>query len=883
MSLALGARFGPYEVTDSIGSGGMGEVYRAVDRSLKRDVAIKVLPASFASDADRLARFQREAEVLAALNHPSIAHVYGLETAGGVHALVMELVPGETLADRLALGAIPVEEALTIAMQIASALEAAHDKGIVHRDLKPANIKLRPDGTAKVLDFGIAKTLAPHSGAHGPVTTAPAMTATGFVLGTAAYMSPEQARGKAVDERTDIWAFGCVLYEMLTGQRAFAADDAATTMARILQGSADLSLLPALVSSAVRNTLALCLQKDVKKRIADIRDVRLALEGAFETVAPQQNAATSSSMRSRLTWLALGAVVSALAAAVAWRGLNEPAALPPEEMRLEVSTPATTAPLQFALSPDGRHLAFVASDQGQQRLWLRSFAVEEARPIAGTDGARYPFWSVDSRSIGYTTSGSIYRVSIAGGAPEKLVSVFFAGGAAFNAEGGLLYSPGSSWPLMYLPRSGGRPTVAAPLQEGHAGYRFPQFLPDGRRFLFYAAGEPEKSGVYLGSLDGGQPTRLTAADSAGAFLAPNWVLFAQQGALIARRVDLARTELKGEPVIVSARVSTEANGRSGFSVSTAGQVAFRTSGAQRSQLTWRDRAGAALGTAAEADTVGLSFPELSPDGSRVMAQRSVAGNWDIWWLDLERGSWSPLSRDPSNEQLPVWSPDSSRIAFSSNPSGRGNLYLRDARGRSSSQLLFESENQKQPQSWSSDGRLLLYYEIDPRTNRDLWSLDIDSGERRVIANSRDDERSGQFSPDGRWVAYETDASGQQFEVVVQSLTEPTARWAVSTRGGTQPRWSADSAEIYFISPELTMMAARVTAAPGEDPAVEIDTPVELFPVRLAGDAVTTAVKAQYAVAADGRFLINEIADDDADVPITLILNWAGAGETPVEN
>jgi Tol biopolymer transport system component len=881
MALARGARFGPYEIADSIGAGGMGEVYRAVDLELKRDVAIKVLPPSFVTDGDRLARFQREAEVLAALNHPNVAHIYGLQKTDGMQALVMELVAGETLAARLARGAIPVDEALAIALQIASALEAAHERSIVHRDLKPANVTLRPDGTVKVLDFGIAKLLAPLAGGATTAsgTTPAAMTETGFVLGTTGYMSPEQARGHAVDERTDIWAFGCVLYEMLAGRAAFLGDDGAVTLARVLEGRVDFGSLPAGLEPAVRQTLGLCLQKDPKKRIADIRDVRLALDGAFATEPDRRAvvAAHGSVRLARAAWLAAGiAAGGMLATAAAWRLADAP--LPPApEMRLELTTPATPTPLQLALSPDGRNLAFVASADGPQRLWLRGLAAEEPRPIPGTEGARYPFWSPDGRSLGFFRSGNLLRVSVAGGAPEKLATVAFGGGASFDSRGGLLFAFGASHPLWYVAAPGGTPTAVTQLGEGQAGHRFPHFLPDGRRFLFYVAGREQSSGLYLGSLDGGEPSRLTAADSAGAFLAPNWVLYAQQGALLARRLDPARAELTGEPVIVATKIGTEATGLGGFSVSAAGHVALRSSGVQPSHLRWRDRLGAALDVAAPADTIGVSFPELSPDGRRVVVQRAVAGNWDLWWLDTARGSWSPLTRESVNEQLPVWSPDSASIAHSSNRSGSNDLYVRDARGGEREELIVESPNPKQPQSWSPDGRWLLYYELDPTAGRDLWLLDLDSRERKVFVASPFEERAAQISPDGRWVAYETDASGQ-FEVVVQSFPEPAMTWPISTRGGTQPRWSPDGSELYFVSPELMMMAATVGTAPNDDRSLEVGAPTGLFPVRPAGDSLAEIVKAQYAVARDGRFLLHENAEESAVVPITLILNWAEARE-----
>jgi len=860
MALEPGARLGPYRVTEAIGVGGMGEVYRAVDTGLKRDVAVKVLPGLFAADTERLARFQREAEVLATFNHPNIAQVYGLEKTDAGHALVMELVEGPTLAERIARGALSEEEALAIATQIASALEAAHGKGVVHRDLKPANVKLRSDGTVKVLDFGIAKALAPSTAPLSAVTEL-AMTQTGFVLGTPAYMSPEQARGAAVDGRSDIWAFGCVLFEMLTGRPPFTGEHHAVS-ASALNDS-----LPTSTSAAIRRTLALCLQSDLRKRIADIRDVRLVLEGDFETGAAPR--AGGGRWTPRALWLGAGAVCGgALAAAF----LAEPPLAQLPELRLQVMTPSTGAPLQFALSPDGRYLAFVASDQGQPHLWLRSLAATDARPIAGTENARAPFWSPDSRSIGFFAAGNLNRVSVAGGAPQKIVSTFYGAGATWNKDGGLLFASGVSNPLSYRTPSG-EVSLATSLDEGQAGHRFPQFLPDGRLFLFYVAGQTDKSGVFLGSLDGGEPSRLTAADSAGAFLAPNWVFFVQQGSLIAQRLDLSRHELIGDPAIVIAGVGTEPTGNGGFSVSASGQIAVREGDDQRSQLTWRDRTGAVVEVAAELEKTGIAFPELSPDDRYIAAQRTIEGNWDVWLLDLTRGGWTPLTRDPGNEQLPVWSPDATRIAYSSNRSGPVNLYLRDVRASSSdATLVVEGPTPKQAQSWSTDGAHLLYYELGVKTRRDLWSLDVSSGEKSVFVNGAFEERGAQFAPGGRWVAYETDASGR-YEVVVQSFPQPTTTLAVSTDGGTQPRWSADGKEIYFVSPDLKLMAARVTATPSDGATLEVGEPGILFPVRIAGDALAEVVRAQYAVSRDGRFLINESVDGSADDPITLILNW----------
>jgi hypothetical protein len=498
----IGTQLGPYQIVAKLGEGGMGQVWRARDAKLDRDVAIKVLPEAFAHDAERLARFTREAKTLAALNHPNIAHIHGLEESGGITAIVMELVEGEDLSQHIARAAIPLDEALPIAKQIAEALEAAHEQGIIHRDLKPANIKVRADGTVKVLDFGLAKlgqNLASDSrlqalGAPGgdlPTVTSPAMTQAGMILGTAAYMAPEQARGKAVDKRADIWAFGAVLFEMLTGKRAFPGEDLTDTLAAVVRAEPNWTLLPPGVPATLVTYLKRCLHKDPKQRIPDIAAMRLALEGAFETAAPPATQATAAP-RGRLPWMAAFAVAAALVAAMATSTVRHLREAPPPaapEMRLEITTPATDAPLQFALSPDGRVLVFVASGDGPSRLWLRRLDQTEARPLTGTEGATSPFWSPDSRSIGFFTGNSLLRTDLASGAPQALTtSTGFSSGGSWSADGTILFArDGLAGPLWRVAATGGEPVavtrVDPPRQLGH---RFPQFLPGGRQFLFYA-------------------------------------------------------------------------------------------------------------------------------------------------------------------------------------------------------------------------------------------------------------------------------------------------------------------------------------------------------------------------------------------------------------
>jgi serine/threonine protein kinase len=626
MSIQPGTRIGPYEVTSPLGEGGMGVVFRAHDTKLQRDVALKLLPDHFADDPERLARFQREAQVLASLNHPNIAQIYGLEDSSSQRCIVMELVEGETLQERLRRGPIPVDEALPLAKQIAEALETAHEKGIIHRDLKPGNIKTTPDGQVKVLDFGLAKAFDERP--ESRVSDSPTLMSAsipGVILGTAAYMAPEQAKGRPADKRSDVWAFGAVLYEMLTGRRAFEGDDITEILGRVVTAEPDWSRLPPGTSPTIQRLLRRALKKDSRQRLSDIRDARIEIEEAG--MDAEASVASTSTRGTRLAW-AVAVVAMLVAAVLAVIHLREPQPSLPPEMRLEISTLATSAPLEFALSPDGRYIVFVASGDGPQRLWLRALDKTGAQPMAGTEGADYPFWSPDNRSIGFMASGRLQRIDIAGGPPQALANVAAVRGGAWNVDGTILFNAVSIGPLFRI-ASRGDPVAVTRLTPGQSYHQFPEFLPDGRHFLFYAQGTPEASGIYLASLDGGEPKRLAAADSTGVYLAPGMIAFVRGTTLMAQHLDLKRGELTGEPARLADAVGTNGLGFGGFSVSTDGRIAYRAGGGTLRQLRWYDRTGKALGVAGEPDSALLLYPELSPDGSRVAVQRTVQGNFDV--------------------------------------------------------------------------------------------------------------------------------------------------------------------------------------------------------------------------------------------------------------
>jgi serine/threonine protein kinase/Tol biopolymer transport system component len=862
----------------------MGEVYRATDTKLQRDVALKILPDAFALDADRISRFKREAQVLASLNHPNIAAIYGFEDDDSVHALVLELIDGPTLADRIAQGPVPVDEALPIAKQIAEALEAAHEHGIIHRDLKPANIKVRADGTVKVLDFGLAKAMDPAGGSSRYISMSPTLsihaTQAGIVLGTAAYMAPEQARGKTVDKRADIWAFGAVLFEMLTGTPPFPGDDISQVMARVIERDPDWTALPSTLSPALGTSVRRCLVKDPRQRLRDIGDVRLALEGAFDTAPPQPTASLPSAARRRTPpWIAAFAV--ALLAATA---LSIPAArylreTPPLETRVDIVTPATGQPASFALSPDGRQIAFVASDDKASRLWLRLLSTTTAQPLGGTDGAASPFWSPDGRSIGFFAGGALKRLDLGGGAPKTLAPATNGSGGTWNADGVIVFAPSITSPLMRVSATGGASAAVTTLGPQQFGHFNPHFLPDGRRLLFRAAGLAEVDGIYLGGLDGSSPTLLASNVTTAMYAPAGWLLSVRGGSLMAQRLDVERPALTGEPVTLADGVFVDnALARAAVSVAATGLIAYRTVGSSQRQLTWFDRSGTARGVVGEPDDSFLT-PRVSPADGRVVVRREVQGNSDLWLLDGARAR--RFTFDPARDLFPVWSPDGTQIVYMRR-TVPGDLYHKLTGGAGAEELLLSTSHIKAPTSWSADGRFLMYGTVDPQTNSDIWVLPMSGnasdGKPFVFLNTPFREANGAFSPDSRWVAYQSNETGRS-EVYVRPFVPPgatgtaaatTGQWQVSTNGGIMPLWRADGKELYYINPDGAMMAAPITVTGN---SVEPGSPVMLFPTRIYGGGVDLQVGRQYDVTADGRFLINTVLSEIA-APITLLQNWS---------
>lgn len=871
MALAPGMRRGVYEITARIGAGGMGEVYRARDTKLDRDVALKILPDAFATDPERLARFEREAKTLAALNHPHIAHIHGLDESDGVRALVLEFVDGPTLADRIAQGPIPIKEALTIARQIAEAMEAAHERGIIHRDLKPANVKVRTDGTAKVLDFGLAKALDLTSAGAAdmtPTVTSPAlMTGAGVILGTVAYMSPEQARGQPINKRTDIWAFGCVLFEMITGRMAFAGVTISDTIAAVLERSPDWTALPPATPPPVRHVLARCLEKDPKQRWRDIGDVRIELEDAEARQSHADSALPKTSRaRERAAWALLVALTAAVAAVVAPVFRKAPV---PAEIRFNLFYPRgmTADFAQLAMSPDGQQIVVSPSFGGQRPspLWLRPLASTSGQLLPGTEGAGFPFWSPDGRAIGFFAEQKLKRFDVDSQAIAILADAPNARGGAWQGDGTILFAPNPSGPLFRVPATGGQPTVVTRLETGQNDHRGPFILPDGEHFLYYARGDPPVRGVHVARLDGTETKRLLDADGAAVYTRSGHLLFARQGVLLAHAFDATRLVLNGEAFPVADNVSVNPGiSLASLSASASGPIAYGTDSIRRTQFTWFDRSGKRLETLGTPDQRSMANPSLSPDGSRIAFSRVVGGNWDIWVIDMQ-GAVSQITSAVSLDFNPVWSSDGRQIFYQSNNS---NIYARSTTDGTPEHALLKERTMVFPVAVSPDGSALLYTRATG-PSVDLWYVSLGADRTpHPFVQTPFQELDGQFSPDGKWVAYQANDAGH-FEIYLQPFPGPGDRIQVSTGGGHQVRWARNGSELFFIAADQRLTSVRVTF--GASGKLVLGTRVPLFRTELDSSFMT---RQQYVVSPDGqRFLFNAATDAIDPPSITLILNW----------
>ena len=861
----------------------MGEVCRARDTKLNRDVALKVLPSAFGADPDRMTRFQREAQLLAALNHPNIAAIYGLEDTdpstgsgqGGIRAIVMELVEGHTLT-----GPVPVPDALPIAKQIAEALEYAHDRGIIHRDLKPANIKVTPEGTVKVLDFGLAKAMDEATdlafSLHGSMSPTLSLAAThaGVIMGTAGYMAPEQAKGKGADRRSDIWSFGIVLYELLTGNRMFDGDTVSETLASVMKDQVTFERLPEETPSSIRKLLARCLERDPRRRLQSIGEARIVIEDAIANVAPAESAPVppATTPSGRWPWIVTAAAVLAVLAAIGWTW-SRPAPAAPPVLRYTIAPSdgtilTTVGPnaSNLAVSPDGRFVAYVADESGRERsIWVRALDSLTARRLERTEAAWFPFWSPDSQHIAYFANGKLMRVALAGGAPSTICDAPNGeGGTWFQTstdDGTIVFAPSPNDPLSRVPARGGQPTIVTTLAAGEFGHSFPQFLPDGDRVLYLARGR--SSAIFVHSLRSNERTRIIESIGRAAYASPGFLLYLPTSTLLAQRWNLDTLGLEGEPVPIAEDVRAGgANGRNAFSVSETGVMVYRGGGG-----TFQIRAYTRDGKPGDIVLPPGQFGGfiLSPDESRLVVPRGTGTTRDLWMRDLPSDVLSPLTTATGAEYDAIWSPDSRRIVYTHTDGNTTTWrYTSIGSGRHTS---LPGEVKGQLETWTPDGQFLV---VGDRGTVSLIPAPHEDGSAvgakpQTVFNEKYNVDQITISPDGKWVAYMSLESGRPF-VNVAAFPSFTDRRQVSTDGATQPLWRADGRELFFLGVDQTLRSVDVEAGS----ALRIGPIKTLFQT----NATTSTAVHMYAVSRDGtRILIREPEGNKATEPLYIVTNW----------
>ena len=887
MTLAGGSRLGPYEVLSPLGAGGMGEVYRARDPKLNRDVAIKVLPAAFAADAERLARFQREAQVLASLNHPHIGAIYGLERAGDVEALVLELVEGETLAERIARGPLPVDEALEIARQIADALEAAHEKGIVHRDLKPANVKITPQGRVKVLDFGLAKAASGDSSSpdasHSPTLTA-AATQAGVVIGTAAYMSPEQARGRAVDKRGDIWAFGAVLFEMLTGRKAFEGETVSDTLAAILMRDPDWSSLPEGTPASVRRVLRRCLDRNPKTRFHDVADARFEMDETIESSAPSAAPVAAGSRRrgSGLAWI-VAAVIAVAGAAGWWRALSAPRAAPSPRTAFAVSIPAADSfasddtPV-LAMSRDGRRLVYAAERAGARQLFLRTLGELETRPLDGTTGARGPFFSPDGEWIGFfAEGGKLKKVPVSGGPAQTILEGITAQrGGTWADDDSIILTADYAAGLSRVSARGGRlePLTKVDAAKGDRTHRWPEALPGGDAVLFTigstkSVGNYDDAKIALLDRKTGVVRELLQGGSMARFCPPNHLLYVRSRAVLAVPFDVKRRQITGEPFPISEKIAGDPSSGIGyFAVSGGGSLAYFPGATEsvENRLVVTDRKGAA--TELPLPPREYRFPRFSPDGSKIAFSIGSGRGVDdeVWVYQLGGGALTRLTFNGGNFS-PMWSSDGKRLVYVSARAKNEGLYSRPADGSGTEQWVYGDFTARMPSDFSADGRTLLFTHPSnqlwvTRLNEAPSAADGSSGVSHMLESTG---YGGVFSPDGRYIAYSAAVGGAVSEVFVQSADESGAKWQLTTDGGWLPVWAGNEI-VYLKGGQVRAVEART------QPVFQSSPPKTLFEGQF--DLRTVPLR-NYDVSRDGqRFVFVKGTSELTAREVDVVTNWS---------
>jgi eukaryotic-like serine/threonine-protein kinase len=876
MPLSPGARLGPYEILSPLGAGGMGEVYRARDTRLGREVAVKVLPTHLSSSEEMRQRFEREAKAISQLSHPHICALYDVGSHDGTEYLVMEYLEGETLAISVAKGPLPLEQTLRYGMEIADALDKAHRQGIVHRDLKPGNVMLTKSGV-KLLDFGIAKAIAPstsHSGFTSlpTVTTPQTLTRQGTIVGTFQYMAPEQLEGAEADARSDIFAFGAVLYEMATGEKAFQGKSQASLIGSILKDDppAATSIAP-MTPPALDRLIKTCLAKDPENRFQTAHDVKLQLqwvaEGGSQAGLPAPVALRRRS-RERFAWGA--AAILAVLAAAATTGYVRRAPSRPRSVRFEIATPEEILSIDMPrISPDGRYLAFNATDSsGKTRIWLRALNAVSAQPLAGTEGTKRPFWSPDSRFLGFFADGKLKKIEVTGGPAQKICDAPTGADGSWSPEGVILFDGALSDPIHRVSAAGGVPVVAvkpdAARKETQAAW--PEFLPDGKHYLYMASSQKAEENAYrIGSLGSTESKLLMPAQTLVSYAPPGYLLFVRDKTLVAQRFDPKAQKTLGEPVPLAEQIGTDSVGLARFSVSREGTLAYRT-GESGSRLLWVDRAGKEIETAADPGELGN--PALSPRGDRLAFDLgdTRSGKPNIWIRDLARGVSSRFTFGATGEVGPLWSPDGSRVVFSVIREPAFDLFEKPAASEGEAKELLKTNELKVASDWSRDGRYIAFSSQGKETKFDIWMLPT-FGDKRPIPFLKTEfaEMFPVFSPDGRYVAYQSNESGR-FEIYVQSFPGPGRKWQVSTAGGSEPSWRSDGKEIFYRAADQKLVGVEVTIGD----TFQAGVPKPLFIARVqAGRA-----RNKYLASADGqRFLLVAPLGREAMTPTTVVLNW----------
>jgi serine/threonine protein kinase len=884
MSLDGGIKLGRYEIRSKIGEGGMGEVYLARDTQLGRDVAIKVLPSTYSQDRERLHRFEQEACAASALNHPNILSIYDVGMHDGSPYVVSELLEGQTLRQRIGGTRLSQRKIVDCALQIARGLAAAHDKGIVHRDLKPDNVFITNDGRVKILDFGLAKLtgVADTELSQTSIPTRRVDTDPGKVMGTVGYMSPEQVKGRPVDHRSDIFSFGAILYEMLSGRRAFHGESPAEAMSAILrEDPPDVSATNGSVSPALERVINHCLEKNPEERFHSASDLAFALEALSGSTSIATQPVSASTIaphwirrRPLLGWIvaAVAIVLSmVLLAAVYFRRPSIPESA---VTRFYVSPPESTSfsgASEF-ISPDARRMVFpVVNKEGKRELWVRPLDSLQAQRLPGTEDGIQAFWSPDSRFIGFFAGQKMKKIEISGGPPTALSDGASSHGGAWSRDGVILFGPGVSGPLYRISSAGGPATAVTTLDtsRNETIHAWPHFLPDGRHFLYLArSATRENSAIYVGSVDSNETKFLINADSTPAYSPPGYLLFLRERTLMAQPFDADKIQLTGDAFPIAEQVGfNPGNGRGFFSVSDNGVLAFRTRVFSDTQLVWFDRTGKQISQIGA--TGQIAAVSLSPDDKRVVVSRidNQSGASDLWLI--EQGRETKMTFDPANDASPIWSPDGSQIAFNSNRSGTNDIYSKSSTGGGNEELLLKSSNQKGPHDWSADGQFIVYGDFDPKTNVDLWILPL-FGDRKpsVFLQTPFAEQQARFSPNGHWIAYSSNESGAA-QVYVRPFPPSGGQWMVSTNGGSQPRWRADGNELFYLGPDRKIMAVEIKE---DGPNFAAGSPRLLLETRAAAPVFPGA--SSYAVTRDGqRFLLITPIEESSPSPITLVLNW----------